>query len=362
MLAASAQPGVLDRFTEWKDTFSCKVSCGRMQPPLRRVTLALKPVDYTMVRFAFSPLWECVAGFRAWKDPSRHALLLPWLTRIKSALSGVDWTPLMALALVPRGMIPDFLVPPPATPSPKFTEELETLRNVPESVLRAEVKIAYPQGVPDELKSLLRQPSTLLNTVALLLSEFWRRAIAPDWGLIQSRLESEILFRARALALGGFEGVFHDLHRYVHYKQGRLSIETISYWDGKLRKPGMLLLPSVFAWPDAFLTVRPPWQPTIVYPARGIAELWSKSEIPSPKGLSRVLGSPRAKILTRLQEPKTTKQLACALLMSPASVSEQIMKLWQAGMLDRTRIGRNVFYVLSERGKTIFTLLEREHR
>lgn len=333
-----------------------------MQAPLSRVNLTLKPADYTRVRFAFSPLWECVAGFRAWKDPSRHALLLPWLTRINWALSGVDWTPLTALALVPRGMIPDFLVPPPATSSPKFTEELATLRKVPEAVLRAEIKIAYPRGVPDELKSLFREPSTLLNRVALLLTEFWRRAIAPDWALIQSRLESEVLFRARALALSGFEGLFHDLHRSVHYKAGQLSIETISYWDGKLRKAGVLLVPSVFAWPDAFLTVRPPWQPTIVYPARGIAELWSTSEIPSPKGLSRVLGRPRAKILTRLQEPKTTKQLADSLQMSPASVSEQIMNLWYAGMLDRTRIGRNVFYVLSERGKIIFTLLEREHR
>src|SRR5215472_8814089 len=148
-----------------------------MQEPLRRVTLSLKPADYSRVRFAFSPLSECIAGFRAWKDPSGHSLLLPWLTRISPALSGIDWRPLTALAVVPRGMIPDFLTPPPPTPVPRFSDELENLRKVPEAVLRAEVQIACPRGVPPELKPLLREPPALLNEIAFLLNEFWRRAI-----------------------------------------------------------------------------------------------------------------------------------------------------------------------------------------
>src|ERR1041385_349049 len=138
--------------------------------PLRRVTLSLKPADYTMMRFAFSPLWECIAAFRAWKDPSGHSLLLPWLTRVSPALSGIDWGPLTALAVVPRGMIPDFVTPPPPTPVPKFSDELENFRKVPEAVLRTEVEIAYPRGVPPELKRLLREPSALLNEIAFLLN------------------------------------------------------------------------------------------------------------------------------------------------------------------------------------------------
>lgn len=38
------------------------------------------PADRAYVRFAYSPLWECVAAFRAWMDPGRHALLLPWMS------------------------------------------------------------------------------------------------------------------------------------------------------------------------------------------------------------------------------------------------------------------------------------------
>jgi hypothetical protein len=47
----------------------------------------MDPADRAYVRLAFSPLWEGVAAFRAWTDPGRHALPLPWITRIKQALS-----------------------------------------------------------------------------------------------------------------------------------------------------------------------------------------------------------------------------------------------------------------------------------
>jgi DNA-binding transcriptional ArsR family regulator len=248
-------------------------------------------------------------------------------------------------------MIPDFVTPPPPTAVPKFSDELENLCKVPEAVLRAEIEIAYPRGVPPELKSLLREPSALLNEIAFLLNEFWHRAIAPDWQRLHCFLESEVLFRARAMALGGLDAVFQGLHRCVIYRDGCLSVQTVSYWDGKRRKPGILLVPSIFGWPDAFLTVRPPWQPTVVYPARGIADLWTPNELPYSARLRRVLGSSRAKILARLQEPQTTKQISASLNISPPSVSEQIMNLRLAGILDRTRIGRNVFYSVNEKGK-----------
>jgi len=330
-----------------------------MRSPLRKVTLRLTSADRAYVRFAFSPLWECITAFRAWMDPGRHALFLPWMTRVRPALSRVDWAPLSVLAMVSRGAIPDFLAPPPITPLPKLADELATLSRVPDRVVRAEMEIAFPKGLPEGLEQALHQPAAFLARLTSLIEEFWRRAIAPEWRLLRSRLESEVLFRARALALGGLDELFHGMHRDVSYEQGRLTIQTDSYWDGTQRKAGILLVPSIFSWPDVFLCVRPPWQPSINYPARGVADLWVDTGISNSEGLGLLVGRSCAKVVGRLQRPQTTIEIATALNLSGAAASEQVTKLWRAGILERTRIGRRVFYSLNHKGKAILTAFEK---
>jgi hypothetical protein len=322
---------------------------------LREVTIRLHSEDLTSVRFALSPLWECVAAFRAWMAPSPHALLMPWIVRISTAVHDIDWTLLADLALVQRGTIPDFLCPPPTTPMPRLSDELDSLRRIPEDVIRAEIEIAYANGAPRSLQQALENPSTFINRLTVLLEEFWRRAVAPDWGLLRAKLEAEMLFRARALALGGFHGLFSGLHKDVSFHQNDLVVKTLSHWNGRERKRGLLLIPSIFSWPDVFLTVRPPWRPAIIYPARGLADLWDDASPSSTGGLNRLVGDSCATIIALLQVPRTTLEAAATLKLSPAATSEQITKLWRVGILERTRIGRRVFYVLNEKGKTLFT-------
>ena len=326
--------------------------------PLRKVALKLCHDDLAHVRFAFSPLWECVAAFRAWLDPSRHALLLPWMARAGPRIAGIDWEPLASLASVSRGRIPDFLAPPPTTPLPRFTDELACFRQVPAPVVRAEIQIAYPRGMPRALQSAMADPRALVVRTATLLEKFWERAIAPEWPLLCCKLEAEVLFRARALALGGAEALFKGMHRDISYESGVLSVHTDSYWDRKRRKRGILLVPSIFSWPDVFLTVRPPWRPTITYTSRGVAHLWSEDGRATQDGASHLLGRTCAKVMAAFQSPQTTLETATALHLSKAAASEQIIKLWRCGCLDRTRIGRRVFYALNTRGKALLAALE----
>ena len=241
---------------------------------------------------------------------------------------------------------------------PKLSEELANLRRTAPHVARAEIEIAHQGAVPPAMQKALREPSGFLARLASLLEEFWNRAVASHWGLLHAKLEGEVLFRARSLALDGLEGLFQGMHRDVSYHNGRLTIQTDSYWDGKRRRRGILLVPSIFSWPDVFLTVRPPWQPTITYPSRGIADLWSDSMGATPQGLSSLLGSSSAKILSRMQRPQTTMEIAAAVKLSPAAASEQVTKLWRAGILERTRIGRRVFYSLNATGRMIFSAFQ----
>jgi DNA-binding MarR family transcriptional regulator len=130
-------------------------------------------------------------------------------------------------------------------------------------------------------------------------------------------------------------------------------------YDRAARGAGMLFVPSVFAWPDVYVAARPPWRPTLAYPARGAADLWSSREAPRNASLAALVGARRASVLTRLDTPHTTLELAHALGLSPGAASTQVTTLWRAGIADRTRVGRRVFYVLNGRGQAFKGALDR---
>jgi len=319
------------------------------------VNIKLRPEDLACVRFAMSPLWECIAGFRAWMNPHPPALLNPWRAQVNKTLAELDWTPLAHLALVPRGSIPDFLCPPPMTAMPTLDDELATLRNAPEEIIRAEVRMAYGNTIPPCLRRAMLQPRDFVCHLAALIEEFWRKAIAPHWAFLRARLEGEMLYRARTLALGGVHELFAGLHKDVRLQNDHLMVRTVSPWDGGKRNPGLLLVPSIFSWPDVFLTVCPPWRTAIMYPSRGIADLWEHTSSSCSKGLQQLVGSSCAKVISNLQVPKTTLEMSAAIGLSPAATSEQITKLRGVGILERTRIGRRVFYSLNRRGTALLT-------
>jgi DNA-binding transcriptional ArsR family regulator len=341
------------------------------------VTLTLGTVDLAQVRFAFSPLWECVAAFRAWRDPGRHAVHLPWAAAVDDSLRRLDWALLELVACPAGGAIPDFLAPPPATPLARFDEELAAARRTPPKVVRRELAAAYPAGVPPLLADLT--PETVLAATMQSLDTFWRLAVAAAWPRIAARLEAEVVFRARALALGGPAALFDTLHRTVRYvapgpgrRDGTLYVEYRETYSRQARGAGLLLVPSVFAWPDVFVAARPPWRPTIAYPARGVGDLWQGSspgsdsqsrdpriegaDVPS-KALVALLGVARARVLARLETPQTTAELAAGLGLAPATASSHLVALWRAGVVDRTRVGRRVYYALNVRSQALLRAL-----
>jgi hypothetical protein len=330
------------------------------------VTVRLGVEDLANVRFAFSPLWECVAAFRTCRDPARHAVHLPWVAAIDRRLRDTNWALLEAVARAPSGLVPDFLAPPPVTPLARFASEIAMFRRTSVPIISREVSAAYPNGVPTHVAAALRDPAAFIDTLGKLLNTFWVRALAPTWPRLVARLEAEVLFRSRALAWGGASALFQDLHASVRYMRrargGTLHIHAHDRYDRAARGAGMLLVPSVFAWPDVYVAARPPWRPTLAYPARGAADLWSSQEAPRNASLAALVGARRASVLTRLDTPHTTLELAHALGLSPGAASTQVTTLWRAGIADRTRVGRRVFYVLNGRGQAFKGALDRTPR
>ena len=330
------------------------------------LTLVLGARDLANVRFAFSPLWECVAAFRAWRDPARHALHLPWIAAADRAARGADWTALDAALHGTDGFFPDFLSPTPTTPLARFMDEVAAVRRTPAAIVRRELAAAHPRGLPRALASAERTPRVLVGHLADQLTLFWQRCLRPVWPRVRARLDAEILVRSRALALGGADALFDGLHRQVRWRArgagGRLTFRAGERYTRHARGVGLVLIPSVFSWPDVYATAHPPWRPNFAYPVRGLDELWAV-RAPALRGrsalhddadaLAQLVGSGRAHVLRALNVPRTTLELSDALRRSAPAVSEQLTALDRAGVVTRTRVGRSVYYELNARGRRL---------
>jgi DNA-binding transcriptional ArsR family regulator len=326
------------------------------------ITVRLSPEDLSRVRFAFSPLWETVASFRVLLDPGRHALHLPWVEQTRGKLRGLDLAPLYALVR-PDGCMPDFLVPPPTTPLPAFVDEMARLSETPAATVVREVeylKTSWDGVGPDRerlLKSYLTDPTASLERLAESLLRYHEVAVAPHWPRLRVLLEGDVLKRAQALAFGGPEALFDDLHPTVRYRDGLLEVEKPFQIEGVTPGGrGILLVPCAFAWPQLYAIIEAPWQPSLMYAPRGAARLWISSPPRVEDALVAALGLGRAAVLKGLAIPRTTTELARQLGLRPGTTSEHLSRLRRAGLVESHRSGRSVFYRLSREGEQLLEL------
>ena len=73
--------------------------------------------------------------------------------------------------------------------------------------------------------------------------------------------------------------------------------------------------------------------------------------------LARLVGRTRARVLAALQQPRTTDEVARLVGAATSTASEHLTALQEAGVLTRRRLGRHVYYELSERGRSLVELL-----
>jgi DNA-binding transcriptional ArsR family regulator len=302
--------------------------------------------DLADIRFAISPIQELVCSLWALRDPGRYALHLPWRRAALAALTEPDARLLLSLVGRRRG-IPDFLTPRPDTFAPRIDDQLEQVRRVPAEAAERDIVATHAQG-GDQVPEPLRGVS--VAGLADLLERYWTVAMATDWPRMRLVLETDMTYRARRSAVGGARLLFADLHPNVSWGDGVLRIDRM-IGDHRIAPAGrsLLLLPSIFAYkpvppmnPD-----EPPW---LAYPARGIAGLWSPVTPPDPGTLSALVGAPKARLLAELDEPLPTIELARRRRVTPGAISQHLRVLHAAGLLTRTRAGRQVLYGRSDLG------------
>jgi DNA-binding transcriptional ArsR family regulator len=310
--------------------------------------------DLARTRFAISPMWELERSLAALRDPSQAALHVPWLRSLSGRLDGLDLERAVALT-PPSGYAPDFITPPPNGPLGSIEDDLAALRDTPAAEIRSEMRLFSTQHArgPEISAPWLANPRREVRRLADVLETYWARAVAPIWPRVRAFLDADIAYRSRQLASGGPAALFGDIAEQVSWKDSALTVRVpVHEATIELGGRGLVLMPSAFSAARPYVIDRPPWQPTVIYPARGIATLWEDAA-PAPDGLARLLGTTRAAILADLAAPRSTTELAERLSMSPAGTSHHLTALRDAGLVTGRRDGRAVLYVRTPLGDAL---------
>jgi len=82
--------------------------------------------------------------------------------------------------------------------------------------------------------------------------------------------------------------------------------------------------------------------------------LWAPS-VTAPAALVRVVGRSRARLLTALDAPRLTTELARRLDLTAGAVSRHLSALRAAGLVSATHHGREVLYLRTEPAERLLT-------
>ncbi|MFJ9870005.1 helix-turn-helix domain-containing protein [Streptomyces sp. NPDC101165] len=313
--------------------------------------------DLATTSFAYSPLQETVFSLRCLHDPARYPHHRPWLRRIRPRLETLDRDVLTAL-IAPWLWVPDFLTPRPARARPTFTEELDEVRRTPPDVVIADFRATYrtDDALPPVVVRGLADPAGFLARLTDAVDAYWHTCLHDSWWpRVQSILEADLAHQARVLAEQGAAALFVGLDSRLVWTGDQLRLtrtRDTAPWppaDIRIAGRGLVLMPTVFAR-GAQTVIDASRPPVLIYPARGRATL---SEAPPPvtdRALTRLLGRPRARLLSLLAEPASTTELAHRLNVTPGAVSQHLAVLYDAGLLSRTRSGRTVRYARTALG------------
>lgn len=307
--------------------------------------------DLAASRFGISPLNELLQAFATLSGFLPDPVLATWVRRTRPRFARLRWRHpgIDALARLwsTWGEPPDFLSPPPAGPEETIDRELAVVRATPYERARAQLDRSLTEigrSLPAETGAIIQSPDAVAR-LADGLEEAWPEVMEPDWPMIRTILQKDLLYRANLLANRGWAEALNDLSPRIRWStKGETGVIEIPRQvdeyhpsDGR----GLVFGPSIFwlrVWVD------PPHPRAMFYPARGKAALAQMDEPATGDALEKLIGRTRAQVLRALEEPSTTTQLSRQYRMSLGAVGHHLSALRSAGLVVGARTGQSVLY------------------
>jgi biotin operon repressor len=321
------------------------------------IRLAFAPADLAGVRFAHSPMAEVIASSVALTKPDQFWMYAAWRAQVRPALEAARLDTFLTVVARPRGWVPDFLSPVPAIARPLLRDELAMVAATPLDQVAWEVARAWRgiADVPPVVARFDRDPAGGLAVLLREIRQYFDLALAPYWPRLRGAVEAEITHRARSAAEHGPRALIRDLHPSLSWDE---TVLRIGYGEQKddfdLAGHGLALLPSGFAGPKVFAVTETPQGRALWYPPRGYGALWDGTRRSEPTAaLAALLGPTRAAVLTLLEVPHSTGEVAAALGLAAATASHHLTTLRDAGLIAGQRVGRKLEYLRTGLGEQL---------
>ncbi|MFF0311760.1 winged helix-turn-helix transcriptional regulator [Streptosporangium sp. NPDC004379] len=309
--------------------------------------LAFSADDLAQMRFAVSPMWEVGTSFKLLVSHLDHPVHRRWMHQVRPRVAAArlerGW---LAELIGPGGYVPDFLNPAPAGPAPDLAGELTAILATPAGRVRCDLdRLAQRRGaLGPRLRALYADPRAHLPALAEEVETYWETALAPYWARIRAVLDADVFHRARQFAEHGAGRLLNELHLSMSWDDSTLRLTRRRALPRETAGAGLLLVPSAFTGPGPLTRVTPPEPPQLAYPARGVGTLWRPRPAARSGAVAAVLGRSRTLLLTELEAPASTTELARRTGLSPSGVSRYLTALRDAGLVSAHRAGRSVLY------------------
>lgn len=311
--------------------------------------------DLARIRMAPTPdpMWELTLSMHALRKRATDPLLGGWRKDLAELLRpGNPVREQMQLLFElnpPHGYFPDFLTP--AESADGFGAGLDAVLATPRAQLRLEVSAlgADRRTMGAAAQDVGKGKGSALGQLGVAMTRYHDVAIAPVWDRVRTAFEADRSLRARTMLDGSVGAMLDGIHPRVRFDGGVL--EIIDYpreRDLHLGGRGLVLIPSYFKCPIKPITLADPdLPPVLVYPIdRTVRVAASTGREP----LAALLGSTRAALLELAAVGGSTTELARQLAISPATASEHLTVLRQAGLTASLRARNSVRHTLTPLG------------
>jgi len=335
------------------------------------------------IRLGTSRVLEAVHSWHVLTDPSHHALHLPWVRACRQLPAALRQQ-LREHSFAVRSYIPAFLEAGIAHPDATIEEEIALIRAVPARQLVPElvltvlewpreadfgdpavqelvISAAGRQPGAARLRRIFTQPEKTRDELLTVVNDYWNACFAAEFERLEPSLHQAMEGAARRLSTDGPLGLLGGLVPEVILDPARNAVliprshrhEVVIGEHG-----GIMLVPSVYAWPHLRVTCdHPPWPLTLTYPVDPLIRPLAPPLTPEQLGsqLRAIAAGPRLEILhLTTVEPRSTQELARLTQLSQAAVSKHLQTLLAAGLLTRRRGGYYVLYAADRARITAF--------
>lgn len=338
------------------------------------ISLNLEHTDRREIRAGLSPLAELMASLHVLAEPDHHSESRGWAGKTADALSGELWSDLRRFSPLWARYRMRLFFPQTASLNRSLDDEINELLGTPDDLFvpfvanairgrattwtnAAEVLTSKDWLAECEHKSfnrgdlayaLVTDLDRFRGELAEVLNQARRAFFDDDWAAVSPRLAAVANQINEALVHDNAVDVVASVAQMASRRNGTETVVFDKLQNGTtaVGSRGLLLIPSLRAWPHVMIKMDPGLPVVIQFIAQEAAR---GSSSPSQQQVRRrlsVLSEPGRWELCRhlIGESITTTELAERTHQTEPAVSRHLRLLREAGLVSSQRDGRQVFH------------------